>query len=155
MIARQAPYYLSHSASSLLWLILVRWRLCHVREAAYIFFFGCVTGVWTQGFSFAKQACYCLSHASSSFFSACFGDGVLGTLCLAWPLTSSLLIPAFQVARIKGMSHQCLAGSLLFKVSFSASPAHSFCWILWYKDYNLHCNQNWDKRKVLLPEAGK
>jgi hypothetical protein len=33
-------------------------------------------GVWTQGFTIAKQALYCLSHSSSPFCSDYFGDGV-------------------------------------------------------------------------------
>jgi hypothetical protein len=34
--------------------------------------------------------------------------GVSRTICLGWPLTS-VLMPAFQVDRITGMSHQLLA----------------------------------------------
>jgi hypothetical protein len=38
-----------------------------------IFFWGGSTAVWTQGFVFAKQAFYCLSHTSSPFYSGYFG----------------------------------------------------------------------------------
>jgi hypothetical protein len=37
----------------------------------YIF---CGTGIWANSFMLARQALYCLSHASSSFCSGYFGD---------------------------------------------------------------------------------
>jgi hypothetical protein len=43
----------------------------------FFFFFG-KTGVWTQGFAFAKQALYPLSYSSSPFCSSYFGDAVGG-----------------------------------------------------------------------------
>jgi hypothetical protein len=38
-------------------------------------------------------------------------DGILWTFCLGWPQTTILLILAFQVSKITGVSHQCLAGA--------------------------------------------
>jgi hypothetical protein len=69
------------------------------------FFFFCGTVVWRQGFTIAKQALYCLSHASSAFCCSYFGDGVSPTICPSWPRTMILLISAPHVARIRGMSH--------------------------------------------------
>jgi hypothetical protein len=40
-------------------------------------------GVWTQGFTLAKQALYHLSHISSRFSCGYFEDGVLWTTCHA------------------------------------------------------------------------
>jgi hypothetical protein len=40
-------------------------------------FFFCGTEVWTQAFTFSKQALYCLGHTSSPFCSGCLGDGGL------------------------------------------------------------------------------
>jgi hypothetical protein len=48
---------------------------------------------------------YPLSHTSSPFCSAYFGDGVLQTFCLAWAGTTILLITASHVAGITGVSH--------------------------------------------------
>jgi hypothetical protein len=36
------------------------------------------------------------------------------TFCLGWPQATILLISAFQVVRIKGLSHQHLATIILF-----------------------------------------
>jgi hypothetical protein len=73
-----------------------------------LFVFCCFsgTGIWTWGFMLAKQVFYCLSHRSSPFCSGYFEDGILGTVCLGWPRTWTLLISVSQVARITGMSHQ-------------------------------------------------
>jgi hypothetical protein len=38
-------------------------------------FFGCI-GILTQGFIFARQVLYCLSHVSNSFCSGYFGDRI-------------------------------------------------------------------------------
>jgi hypothetical protein len=60
------------------------------------------------------QLLYHLSNTSSYlsflwlFF---FGDRVSGTISLSWPQTLILLISTSQVARITGMSHQCLTKS--------------------------------------------
>jgi hypothetical protein len=67
------------------------------------------TRVWTQGFMLAKEALYALCHTSSPFFHGYFGDGVSWTICLGWSWTAIILISAFQIGRITGMSHQCLA----------------------------------------------
>jgi hypothetical protein len=39
--------------------------------------------------------------------------GVSQTICPGWPQTAILLISACEVARIKGISHQCWASTLL------------------------------------------
>jgi hypothetical protein len=41
---------------------------------------------------------------SSPFYSGCFGDGALWTVCPGWPQATILLISASQVARIIGLS---------------------------------------------------
>jgi hypothetical protein len=74
-----------------------------------LFFFFGRTGVWTQGFPRTKQALYRLSCTSSPFCSDYSGDGVLRTIWPGLPRTLILLIQPFQVARITGVSHQCLA----------------------------------------------
>jgi hypothetical protein len=61
--------------------------------STFFFFFG-GTGVWTQGFTFAKQGFYHLSHTSSPF---CSGNRVWRTICLNCPRTKILLISASQV----------------------------------------------------------
>jgi hypothetical protein len=66
------------------------------------------TGVWTQGFIVTNQVLYCLSHTFSSFCSVYFGDGISQSICPCWPQTVILLILASQVARITGLSYQCL-----------------------------------------------
>jgi hypothetical protein len=52
---------------------------------------------------------YQLSHTSSPFYSAYFGDGagsrLFQTICPGWPRTAILLISASQIARITGVSH--------------------------------------------------
>jgi hypothetical protein len=67
----------------------------------------CVIGVWTQDFSLAKQALY-HSRASSPFCSGYFWDRILWIIWLN-PQSSILLSSTFKVARITGISHQCLA----------------------------------------------
>jgi hypothetical protein len=60
------------------------------------------TGVWTQGFTLAKQAFYDLSHTSSPFCSGYFRDGISQSICPGWPWTFIFHPPisASQVARI-------------------------------------------------------
>jgi hypothetical protein len=71
----------------------------------FFFFFG--TGVCTQSFMLAKQALYCLSHASSPFFLLFWRWG-------SWKLFSwADLKPQFsqsqppKVGRITGVSRRC------------------------------------------------
>jgi hypothetical protein len=45
------------------------------------------SGVWTQGFTLAKQVLYCLSHTSSPFCFGYFGDGVS---CPTWACPRNL-----------------------------------------------------------------
>jgi hypothetical protein len=89
-----------------------------------VFFGG--TGVWTQDFALAKQVLSCLSLTSSLFCSAYFRHGIPEILIQAdlklWPTRAShllskhsttwatppLLISASWIARITGVSHQCL-----------------------------------------------
>jgi hypothetical protein len=40
--------------------------------------------VWTQSFTFAKQAFYCLNQTSTPFLSGYFGDGISKTICQGW-----------------------------------------------------------------------
>jgi hypothetical protein len=47
-----------------------------------------------------------LVHASSTFYSGYFGNGVSSVICLGWPQSAILLISSSQVARITGMSHR-------------------------------------------------
>jgi hypothetical protein len=56
--------------------------------------------LWTQVFTLAKQAFYCLNHTSSPFY---FGDGISQTNCLGWPQTAILPIcfPSSQDYRNK------------------------------------------------------
>jgi hypothetical protein len=61
-----------------------------------------------------RVLCHHLGHTSSMLCSDYFEDGVLQTICLDWLQTSILLISASEVARIIGVSHQCLT----FKVEF-------------------------------------
>jgi hypothetical protein len=50
-----------------------------------------------------------LSHSTSPFCVGYFQDWVLRTICPSWLWTAILLISAPWIARITGMSHQCLA----------------------------------------------
>jgi hypothetical protein len=85
------------------------WFALHEYLSFIVFLsFFCESGVWTQGFVFAMQVLYRLSP----FYSGYFGDGVSWAICEGWPQTLILPISAFQIARIKGMSHQCSALSL-------------------------------------------
>jgi hypothetical protein len=75
-----------------------------------IYLFICYFFIWwdwslNSGLHTWKQVLYHLNHTSSPFCSGYFGDGVLWTICPGWPPTIILLISAFQVARITGMSH--------------------------------------------------
>jgi hypothetical protein len=63
-----------------------------------------------RGFALRKKAHYVLSYTSSPFCSSYFG-GDRSNFCLDWPQTEILVISAFQVARITGMSHRCPACS--------------------------------------------
>jgi hypothetical protein len=74
-------------------------------DQVFFLFFGFGgTGVWTWGFSLAKQVLYHLSYTSSSFGCGYFGDKVLRTICLGWLQASILWMSAFQIARITGVS---------------------------------------------------
>jgi hypothetical protein len=123
----------------------------------YIYFFG-GSGVWTQGFMFAKQAFY-LSHTSSPFCSgylfiyflwywdlnsgptpwvtppALFCDGlfqdrVLRTICQGWLRTAFLLISASWVARITGMSYWRQATLVILKMWSFKLFALGWSWTL-------------------------
>jgi hypothetical protein len=59
------------------------WHLCYrLSNPFYLLFFHLFnsfvcwgTGIWTQGFTFAKQVLYSLSHTSSPLCFGYFGDG--------------------------------------------------------------------------------
>jgi hypothetical protein len=59
---------------------------------ALFYYFSC-TGIWTQGFTFARQALYHLSHVSSSFCFAYFSSRALGYACLTWTTVLLFIVP--------------------------------------------------------------
>jgi hypothetical protein len=68
-------------------------------------------GFCTQGFVLAKQVLYCLSHTSSLFWSAYFGDrGLVNYLPRLTLNTSIHLIAAFQELPVPGQNNvlKCL-----------------------------------------------
>jgi hypothetical protein len=81
------------------------------------------TGVWTEGFTLAKQALYCLSH---TFFLFCFfrdlRASTLVTLEMGVPTqlfaqvvsNHNLLDSSLQVVRIVGVNHQHKAPWFIF-----------------------------------------
>jgi hypothetical protein len=62
-----------------------------------------------QVFTLEAQVVEGLLYMSSPFCSGYFGDWVLITFCPGWPQTEILLISAFKVTRITGISHWCPA----------------------------------------------
>jgi hypothetical protein len=77
------------------------------------FLFSGDTGVWTQGFTFAKQTLHCTWATPPVHFAGVmwrFWRWGLVKL-LAWPGTAILLISSLQVARITGVTHRCLASA--------------------------------------------
>jgi hypothetical protein len=56
---------LLYDPEKVIWPLLTSWSFTSFYDFTF-FFFG-TTGVWTQGFKFAKQVFYCLHYASSSF----------------------------------------------------------------------------------------
>jgi hypothetical protein len=69
-----------------------------------------------------RQAPYHLSYSSSSFCIGFFQDRVSRTICLGWLRTVIFLISASRVARITGMSHQCLASCCILEENSVWSP---------------------------------
>jgi hypothetical protein len=67
----------------------------------HFFFFFCSTRVWTQGLHLEPL------HQPFLFCDSFFQDRVLQTLCRGWLQIVILLISAFWVARITGVSHWC------------------------------------------------
>jgi hypothetical protein len=57
-----------------------------------------------------------------------FGDGVLLTIYLDWPLTMILTISASQIARITGVSHQQPASTslLIRKIQIKTTIRYSY-----------------------------
>jgi hypothetical protein len=71
-----------------------------------ILFFFSGTGVWTQGFAFAKQALLPLEPQLQPIFLWLFWRWALANCFPGWPQTMILWMSASQVARIIGISHQ-------------------------------------------------
>jgi hypothetical protein len=63
-------------------------------------------GIWTQGFMFAKQPLYPLSHIPNPFWSGYFWRWYLVNYLSSWPWITIIPISASQVARITGVSHK-------------------------------------------------
>jgi hypothetical protein len=57
---------------------------------------------------------YTLTHSTSPFLYIFFWDRVSWAICQGWLQTAILLISAFWVARITGVSHQCPAEVYFF-----------------------------------------
>jgi hypothetical protein len=68
---------------------------------AFFYVFG-ISGVWTQDFRLERQVLYCLSHASSPFYSVILGIGSRFWLKLARSI-SPLFFMLPMVARITGV----------------------------------------------------
>jgi hypothetical protein len=58
------------------------------------------TGIWTQDFALVRQALYCLSHASSPFYSGCFGS--VWRFAQAWTI---IFFYASTIAVMPGIRH--------------------------------------------------
>jgi hypothetical protein len=65
----------------------------------FFFFFGGI-GIWTPGFTLAKQVLCGLGHNSSPFWTGYFGSGVSQTICLGCPQTLILPISASEKREI-------------------------------------------------------
>jgi hypothetical protein len=64
------------------------------KDLMWLFFFFGDTGVWIQGFIFARQALYSSGHASSPFCSGYFGVGISLFFCPCKPeQTDSCFMP--------------------------------------------------------------
>jgi hypothetical protein len=115
MLARQALYHLSHSASPFL-LVMI-----------FFFFFGS-SGVWTQGFTFARQVLYHLNHSASSPAFFCVGDFVLGSHKLFAQLASNHNPPDLcsWMARIAEVSHWHRLFTVWFCSHLCVSPGDWF-----------------------------
>jgi hypothetical protein len=90
----------------------------------YTFFLG--LGFRIQGFTFAKQGLYCLSHNSNPCCCGYFGDGVLRTICPGLPQTSILWISASQTARIQVWATGARVTVDSWKVGSVYFPLHLF-----------------------------
>jgi hypothetical protein len=63
-------------------------------------------------FQACKAGALSLEHIFSPGYSGYFRDGVPWTVCSDWPQTTIHLISASQEAKIIGVSHWCLPGSM-------------------------------------------
>jgi hypothetical protein len=80
-------------------LLLVNIRIKYLYHFyLFLFFFFFSTGVWTQNLQ-------TWATSPALFLWRVFQDRVLQTICLGWLQTMILLIAAFWVARITGVSH--------------------------------------------------
>jgi hypothetical protein len=75
-----------------------------------------------------KQLLYHISHTCSPFFSGYFGDGEKYLSRL--PSNSEPQISAYQVARITGVSHWCLAKNSFLRLKKCGSMVEKFSSIL-------------------------
>jgi hypothetical protein len=93
--------------------------------------------------------------ASPFFCHECFRDRVLQTICLGLFWTLILLISAFWVARITGVSHQALAFGVLFYFLNSTRvlcyPPQSFCVCVSVSEWNFNSRVSvWKKALCYL-----
>jgi hypothetical protein len=75
----------------------------------------------------------CLSHTSSPFWSACFGDGLFGTICLDCPQTAILPVSASQIARITGVIHQNWAEVSNTLMQWFLKLSNVTVWFMYYR----------------------
>jgi hypothetical protein len=88
------------------------------------------TGVWTQGFSLASQAFYCLSHTSCHFCFGCFG-GKVWLFGQAGPRSSYFTYLA--VAGMTGMCHSAQLFPLRWGLANFFPQAGLKPWSFWFQ----------------------
>jgi hypothetical protein len=98
-----------------------------VRESCFVFvsfwqsvlfFFLVVLGL--------ELRAYTLSHSTSPFCEGFFWDRILQTICQGWLWTSVLLIAAFWIASITGVSHRCPGSTGVWTQGFTLGT-----WVLY------------------------
>jgi hypothetical protein len=85
-----------------------------------------------------------LNHSASPFCAGYFRDRVSWTICLGWLRTMILLISAFWVARITGLSHPCQASQPFLSVYSSHCCLLVQFWKIWqqFKNKNIWTQSN-------------